>query len=152
VGYWETTWHDQPVWEIGWAVLPSFQGRGIASSATPLLIERTRAKEQHRFTHAFLMVENAPEPIYGKLGFTCSARSISLRGREAPGRGQKVQLQRRCLRREDAIEGTNVQLVDEFHGHPEHPQALQWLSDPHFLIWPLQAGACTNAAPPRQFI
>jgi hypothetical protein len=40
VGYWETTWHDQPVWETGWAVLPSFQGRGIASSATAQLLDR----------------------------------------------------------------------------------------------------------------
>lgn len=44
VGYWETTRSDQQVWEIGWAVLPSFQGRGVASSATAQLIDRAWAE------------------------------------------------------------------------------------------------------------
>ena len=71
VGYWATTWDDQPIWEIGWAVLPSFQGRGIASSATALLVEMARAEQQHRFVHAFPKVENAPSnAICRKLGFT----------------------------------------------------------------------------------
>jgi RimJ/RimL family protein N-acetyltransferase len=71
VGYWETTWHDQPVWEIGWAVLPSLQGRGVASSATAQLIDRARAEQQHRFVHAFPMVENsASNAICRKLGFS----------------------------------------------------------------------------------
>jgi RimJ/RimL family protein N-acetyltransferase len=70
VGYWEMTWHDQPVWETGWAVLPSFQGRGVASSATAQLLDRARAERHHRFVHAFPMVENAPSnAICRKLGF-----------------------------------------------------------------------------------
>jgi RimJ/RimL family protein N-acetyltransferase len=40
VGYWERVWHDQQVYEIGWSVLPAFQGRGIASMATGQAIER----------------------------------------------------------------------------------------------------------------
>ena len=44
VGYWEITWNDEQVWETGWAVLPSFQGRGVASSATAQLIELARAE------------------------------------------------------------------------------------------------------------
>jgi RimJ/RimL family protein N-acetyltransferase len=71
VGYWETIWHDVPVWETGWAVLPSFQGRGIASSATAQLMDRARAERLHRYVHAFPMVENAPSnAICHKLGFT----------------------------------------------------------------------------------
>jgi RimJ/RimL family protein N-acetyltransferase len=71
VGYWERTWRDQQIWEIGWAVIPSFQGRGIASSATAQLIDRTRAERQHRFVHAFPMIGNAPSnAICRKLGFT----------------------------------------------------------------------------------
>jgi RimJ/RimL family protein N-acetyltransferase len=70
VGYWETTWHDQPVWETGWAVLPSFQGRGIASSATAQLLDLARAEQQHRHVHAFPKVENTPSnAICRKLGF-----------------------------------------------------------------------------------
>jgi RimJ/RimL family protein N-acetyltransferase len=71
VGYWEQRWRDQPVWEIGWAVIPSFQGRGIASSATAQLIDRAGAEQEHRFVHAFPTVENAPSnAICRKLGFT----------------------------------------------------------------------------------
>jgi RimJ/RimL family protein N-acetyltransferase len=71
VGYWETTSEDQLVWEIGWAVLSSLQGRGLASSATAQLIEKARAEQHHRYVHAFPMVENAPSTaICRKLGFT----------------------------------------------------------------------------------
>ena len=70
VGYWEFTWHGRQVWETGWAVIPSFHGRGIASSATGLLLERARAERGHRFVHAFPRVENAASnAICRKLGF-----------------------------------------------------------------------------------
>ncbi len=71
VGYWERTWHDRQVWEIGWAVISGLHGRGIASSATALLIERARAGRGHRMVHAFPRVENAASnAICRKLGFT----------------------------------------------------------------------------------
>lgn len=70
VGYWEMTWQDRPVWETGWAVLQSFQGRGIASSATSQLLDVARSERGHRYVHAFPMVENAPSnAICRKLGF-----------------------------------------------------------------------------------
>jgi RimJ/RimL family protein N-acetyltransferase len=82
VGYWERTWRDMHVWEIGWSVTHSFQGRGIASSATAQLIDRAREEQQHRFVHAFPMVENAPSnAICRKLGFTLLAE-IDLEGRQ----------------------------------------------------------------------
>ena len=58
VAYWERTWHDQPVLEIGWAVLPSFQGRGIAGSATAQLLDKARQDQQLRFVHAFPKIDN----------------------------------------------------------------------------------------------
>jgi RimJ/RimL family protein N-acetyltransferase len=71
VGYWERTWRDQQVFEIGWSVLPAFQGRGIAAAATAQAIERARQERKHRFLHAFPSVENAPSnAICRKLGFT----------------------------------------------------------------------------------
>ena len=71
VGYWETTWSDEQVWEIGRAVLPSFQGRGIASSATAQVVDLARAEHHLRFVHAFPMIENAPSnAICRKVGFT----------------------------------------------------------------------------------
>lgn len=70
VGYWELTWHDRLVWETGWAVIPTFQGRGIASAATALVLERARAERRHRFVHAFPMPANVPSnAICRKLGF-----------------------------------------------------------------------------------
>lgn len=71
VGYWEMTWDDEQVWEIGWAVVPGFQGRGIASSATAQLIDRARAEQRLRYVHAFPMPQNAASnAICRKLGFT----------------------------------------------------------------------------------
>ncbi len=71
VGYWGRSWRDQDVYEIGWFVLPAFQGRGIASGATALAIDRARADGKHRFLHAFPSVENPPSnAICAKLGFT----------------------------------------------------------------------------------
>jgi RimJ/RimL family protein N-acetyltransferase len=70
VGYWETTWDEQLVWETGWAVVPTFQGRGIASSATAQVLDRARAEQHLRNVHAFPKVENEPSnAICRKLGF-----------------------------------------------------------------------------------
>lgn len=70
VGYWDKTWRDQEVYEIGW-VLPAFQGRGIARTATAQAIAAARAEETRRFVHAFPSVDNAPSnAICRKLGFT----------------------------------------------------------------------------------
>ena len=30
VGYWAREWRDQPVYELGWAVLPAYRGQGLA--------------------------------------------------------------------------------------------------------------------------
>jgi RimJ/RimL family protein N-acetyltransferase len=71
VGYWDKTWRDQEVYEIGWAVLPAFQGRGIARTATAQAIAAARAEQTRRFVHAFPSVDNAPSnAICRKLGFT----------------------------------------------------------------------------------
>jgi RimJ/RimL family protein N-acetyltransferase len=71
VGYWEREWRGGQVWETGWFVLPEFQGRGVASAATRLVVERARAEGTHRFLHAFPSVENPPSnAICRKVGFT----------------------------------------------------------------------------------
>jgi RimJ/RimL family protein N-acetyltransferase len=69
--YWERTWREAEVFEIGWAVLPEFQGRGIARRATVLALDRARAEGRRRFVHAFPSVDNAPSnAICRRLGFT----------------------------------------------------------------------------------
>jgi RimJ/RimL family protein N-acetyltransferase len=71
VGYWEREWRDRDVYEIGWSVLPAFQGRGIAARATALALDHARAAARRRFVHAFPSVDNpASNAICRKAGFT----------------------------------------------------------------------------------
>ena len=71
VGYWEKEWGGQRVWEIGWSVLPEFQGQGVATRATATVVERARAEGTYQFIDAFPSVENGPSnAICRKLGFT----------------------------------------------------------------------------------
>jgi RimJ/RimL family protein N-acetyltransferase len=71
VGYWERAWRGQAVYEIGWGVLPAFQGRGIAGMATALAIAAARTDGRHRFLHALPSVDNPPSnALCRKLGFT----------------------------------------------------------------------------------
>jgi RimJ/RimL family protein N-acetyltransferase len=58
VGYWATEWDGETVWEMGWHVLPEFQGRGIATTATVLALQRAAAEELHQAVHAFPAVGN----------------------------------------------------------------------------------------------
>ena len=71
VGYWETGWLGEKVWEAGWSVLPEFQGRGVATSATVLLVEHARMAGGHAGMHAFPSVANVPSnAVCRKAGFT----------------------------------------------------------------------------------
>jgi RimJ/RimL family protein N-acetyltransferase len=71
VGYWERDWRGRKVYEVGWSVLPAFQGRGLARLATAEVIGLARAKRKHRFLHAFPSIDNAPSnAICRRLGFT----------------------------------------------------------------------------------
>lgn len=52
-------------------MLPSFQGRGIAGSATAQLLDKAREDQQLRFVHAFPNIDNGPSnAICRRLGFT----------------------------------------------------------------------------------
>jgi RimJ/RimL family protein N-acetyltransferase len=71
VGYWRKTWREQAVYEIGWLVLPMYQGQGIATRAAAAAIEHARHEPKYQFMHAFPSVENpASNAICRKLGFT----------------------------------------------------------------------------------
>ncbi|HEY1593316.1 MAG TPA: GNAT family N-acetyltransferase [Solirubrobacteraceae bacterium] len=70
VGYWERSWDGEHVFETGWAVVPSHQGRGIAAEATRQLIDRARSEGTRRFIYAYPSVENgASNAICRKLDF-----------------------------------------------------------------------------------
>jgi RimJ/RimL family protein N-acetyltransferase len=69
VGYWERKWQNEDVWEVGWAVLTEFQGRGYATTAMRLLLDVIR-KDELRPVHAYPSVDNAASnAVCRKLGF-----------------------------------------------------------------------------------
>ncbi|GER89091.1 hypothetical protein KDW_32530 [Dictyobacter vulcani] len=71
VGYWETTHYDEHIYEMGWSVLPAFQGQGIAHAGTTQAIARVRSDGKYQFLHAFPYIENpASNALCRKLGFT----------------------------------------------------------------------------------
>lgn len=71
VGYWDQTWQGESVYEVGWSVLPTFQGRGIATKATAKAIASINSEKKHRFVHAFPKINNpASNAICRKLGFS----------------------------------------------------------------------------------
>ena len=77
VGYWERDEGGQRGWETGWFVLPEFQGKGIATAATRLLVNRI-AKLDRRFLFAFPSVNNVQSnAICRKLGFRLIGESES---------------------------------------------------------------------------
>jgi len=70
VGYWEREWRGERVYEMGWSVVPRFQGRGVASTATRQLIDIARAERTLRYVHAYPSIENSPSnAICRRLGF-----------------------------------------------------------------------------------
>lgn len=70
VGFWERSWRDEIVCELGWSVLPGLQGQGIAGEATALALDAARAEGAYHHAHAFPSVDNAPSnAICEKLGF-----------------------------------------------------------------------------------
>jgi RimJ/RimL family protein N-acetyltransferase len=60
IGIWEKELGELTIHETGWMVLPAFQGRGIATRALALLLERVRAAPQFPSMHAFPPIGNAP--------------------------------------------------------------------------------------------
>ena len=71
VGYWELAWQGETCWETGWNVLPEFQGRGVATRATALVVARAGADGTYRRIHAFPAVDNGPSnAVCRKVGFS----------------------------------------------------------------------------------
>jgi len=70
VGYWESEWQGEPVWETGWHTVPGYQAQGVATQAARLMLQHARLTGRHRWMHAFPSVENAASnAVCRKLGF-----------------------------------------------------------------------------------
>ncbi|MEK5175632.1 GNAT family N-acetyltransferase [Heyndrickxia sp. FSL W8-0496] len=70
VGYWETTWNGESIYETGWSILPAYQGKGIATNAVKLAIDEAASMNKHKYIHAFPSIDNpASNAICRKLHF-----------------------------------------------------------------------------------
>ena len=68
---WENTWQGERINEIGWMVLPEFQGRGLATQAVRALLDKAQRKGRWDVIHAFPPTPNAASNnICRKMGFT----------------------------------------------------------------------------------
>ncbi|HEX2025721.1 MAG TPA: GNAT family N-acetyltransferase [Actinomycetota bacterium] len=68
---WSHDWNGQEISEIGWMVLPRFQGRGLATRAVRTVLRRAGGEARWDVIHAFPAVTNAPSnAICRKTGFS----------------------------------------------------------------------------------
>jgi RimJ/RimL family protein N-acetyltransferase len=73
VGFWAREWQGEPVYELGWSVLASFQGQGVATRATLAAIDLVKQFDApaSRILRAFPNVDNPPSnAVCRKAGFT----------------------------------------------------------------------------------
>jgi RimJ/RimL family protein N-acetyltransferase len=70
IGYWEREWGGETVYETGWGILPTYQGRGIAAVAARAIVELAAAERRHSHLHAYPSVDNPQSnAICRKVGF-----------------------------------------------------------------------------------
>ncbi|GAA1069354.1 GNAT family N-acetyltransferase [Kitasatospora nipponensis] len=70
IGYSERDWQGERVYEMGWKVLPDFQGRGIAAAAAGAAVAHARAVGRLRYLHAFPPLANpASNAVCRRAGF-----------------------------------------------------------------------------------
>lgn len=68
---WEHDWRGERINEIGWMILPAFQGRGLASRAVRAILDKARAEERWDIIHALPATANvASNAVCRKAGFT----------------------------------------------------------------------------------
>ncbi|WP_117211354.1 GNAT family N-acetyltransferase [Allorhizocola rhizosphaerae] len=71
IGFWEKEWRGATVYETGWGIVREHWGRGLATAAGALMIERARGLHRLQYMHAFPKVQHAASnAICRKLGFT----------------------------------------------------------------------------------
>ena len=69
-GWWEIRHLGGMVWEAGLSLLVPWQGRGIASRAFRLSLDRAATTRRHRLVHSFVAVENdAANRMCERVGF-----------------------------------------------------------------------------------
>jgi RimJ/RimL family protein N-acetyltransferase len=70
IGIWQGVHEGAQIHEMGWTLLPEFQGRGLVTAAGREVLERARARPEMREVWAFPGIDNgASNAICRKLGF-----------------------------------------------------------------------------------
>lgn len=68
---WDHDWDGERISEIGWMVVPEFQGRSLATEAVRAILRRARSEGRWNVIHAFPAVTNASSnAICRKTGFS----------------------------------------------------------------------------------
>lgn len=71
VGIWDKLWQEEAIYEIGWSVLPSYQGKGIATFAVAEATAYASREKKNKSIHAFPSIHNAASnAICRKLNFS----------------------------------------------------------------------------------
>ena len=83
VALWSHDEDGEPISEIGWMVLPEFQGRGLGKRAVRMLLELACDEDRWGLVHAFPGTTNAPSNgICRSLGFRFAGeREVTFVGR-----------------------------------------------------------------------
>jgi RimJ/RimL family protein N-acetyltransferase len=85
VALWDHEWEGETIDEIGWMVLPEFQGRGLAGAAVGEALDRADAASRWRVLHAFPATTNSASnalcrkhgfALRGPLNFTYRERTL----------------------------------------------------------------------------
>jgi RimJ/RimL family protein N-acetyltransferase len=85
VALWDHEWEGETIDEIGWMVLPEFQGRGLAGAAVAEALRRADQAGRWRVLHAFPAPTNGPSnalrrkhgfELRGKINYTYRGRSL----------------------------------------------------------------------------
>jgi RimJ/RimL family protein N-acetyltransferase len=70
VGFWSSEWDGEEAYEVGWSILPAFQGRGLAGAAAAAVVGLAAADGRHEAVFAFPAPANeASNAICRRLGF-----------------------------------------------------------------------------------
>lgn len=68
---WENSWRNESINEIGWMVLPEFQGRGLATKAVRTILDMAQTEKRWTVVHAFPSTTNAASnAICRRMGFS----------------------------------------------------------------------------------
>lgn len=71
VSVWDHEWEGRQTTEIGWMVLPDFQGRGLGPRAVRAVLDRARSEGRWGVIHAFPPVANVrSNAMCRKMGFS----------------------------------------------------------------------------------